>query len=123
MPAIEEYFGAADHEPTGSQSDQVCEDRIKVVFGAGLQDVELQAKECWLRRAASAACPLRPKADKEKSSLLSPLCAKWVVLAAKRHLYLITSSASASTCWNVEAERLGGLEVDHQLEFDRLLDR
>jgi hypothetical protein len=51
MPAIEEYFGAADHEPTGSQSDQVCEDRIKVVFGAGLQDVELQAK--------SAGCGLR----------------------------------------------------------------
>ena len=24
--------------------------------------------------------------------------------------------------WNREAERLGGLEIDHQLEFGRLLD-
>ena len=25
--------------------------------------------------------------------------------------------------WNLEAERLGGLEVDHEVEFDRLYDR
>ena len=36
----------------------------------------------------------------------------------------ITSSARASNdCGIVKAERLGGLQVDHQLEFGRLLDR
>jgi hypothetical protein len=25
--------------------------------------------------------------------------------------------------WNFEAERLGGLEIDDELDFDRLLDR
>jgi len=44
MPAIEEYFAADDHKPAGSQFDQGCEDRIEVVFGAGLQDMELQAE-------------------------------------------------------------------------------
>jgi hypothetical protein len=36
----------------------------------------------------------------------------------------MTSSARAtSDCGHREAERLGGLEIDHQLELGRLLDR
>jgi hypothetical protein len=43
-PAIEKYLDAADYEPAGSQLDQSTEDRIEVVFGAGMQDMELQAE-------------------------------------------------------------------------------
>ena len=40
-----------------------------------------------------------------------------------RRSHSITSSARASSVGgHVEAEHLGGLEVDHQLEFGRLLD-
>jgi hypothetical protein len=37
--------------------------------------------------------------------------------------YSITSSATARTGWNGQAQRLGGLEVDDQLELCRLHDR
>ena len=41
-----------------------------------------------------------------------------------RRSHSITSSARASSVGGtVEAERLGGLQVDDQLEFGRLLDR
>src|SRR5262245_10399366 len=53
MPAIQKYFAAADHKPTGSQFDQGCEDRIEVVFGAGLQDMELQAERAGRRLQVS----------------------------------------------------------------------
>ena len=44
--------------------------------------------------------------------------------AATKRFYSITSSASASSVGgNVEAERLGGLEVDDELEFGGLHDR
>src|SRR5262245_47447897 len=46
---IEEYFAAADYKPTGSQFDYGCEDRVKVVLGAGLQDMKLQAKSAGRR--------------------------------------------------------------------------
>src|SRR5215471_19081330 len=49
MAVIEEYFAAADYEPTGWQFDYGCEDRVKVVFGAGLQDMKLQAKSAGRR--------------------------------------------------------------------------
>ena len=38
---VEEWV-AADHEPTRSQFDQLCEDIIEVTFGAGIQDMKLQ---------------------------------------------------------------------------------
>jgi hypothetical protein len=38
-------------------------------------------------------------------------------------LHSITSSARASSIGGVDAERLGGFEVDDELEFGRLLDR
>jgi len=38
-------------------------------------------------------------------------------------LISITSLACASSDCGTEAERLGGLDVDHQLEFGRQLDR
>ena len=34
----------ADHEPARSQLDQLCETPIEVMFGAGIQDIELQPK-------------------------------------------------------------------------------
>ena len=41
-----------------------------------------------------------------------------------RRSHSITSSARASSVGGtVEAERLGGLEVDHELELGRLIDR
>ena len=41
-----------------------------------------------------------------------------------QHLYSITSSArSEERLGNCQAERLGGLEIDDQLELGRLLDR
>ena len=40
-PAGEEWIGA-NHEPACPQLDQLCEDRIEVTFGAGIQDMELQ---------------------------------------------------------------------------------
>ena len=43
---------------------------------------------------------------------------------SKHSVHSITSSARASSIGGtVEAERLGGLEVDHQLELGRLLHR
>jgi hypothetical protein len=39
------------------------------------------------------------------------------------HTYSITSSAPARREGHGETKRLGGLEVDHQLEFRRLFDR
>ena len=53
MAVIEEYFAAADYKPTGSRFDHGCEDRVKVVFGAGLQDMELQAERAGRRLQVS----------------------------------------------------------------------
>ena len=54
---------------------------------------------------------------------MSALCQKRTHAPQQTDLYSITSSAR---CWSmqrhVEAERLGGLEIDHQLELDRGLD-
>jgi hypothetical protein len=49
----------------------------------------------------------------------------WPIAAAlSRPLHSITSSARGEDRWrDCEAERLGGLQVDHQLEMGRLLDR
>ena len=46
--AIEEWIGA-DHESTGSQLEQGCKDRIEVVFGARMQDMELQSQRAGRR--------------------------------------------------------------------------
>jgi hypothetical protein len=52
-PAIEKYLDAADHEPAGSQLDQGSEDRIEVVLGAGMQDMELQVERAGRRLQVS----------------------------------------------------------------------
>jgi hypothetical protein len=41
--------------------------------------------------------------------------------AAKQHFYSITSSPQAHDIGHVEAERLGGFEVEDELELGRLL--
>src|SRR5262249_5672544 len=44
MAVIEGYFAAADYKPPRSQFYYRCEERVQVVFGACLQDVELPGK-------------------------------------------------------------------------------
>jgi hypothetical protein len=38
--AIEEWL-TANHEPTRSQLDQVCKNRVEITIAAGMQDMEL----------------------------------------------------------------------------------
>jgi hypothetical protein len=43
--------------------------------------------------------------------------------ARPKRVYSITLSARTNNLWNRHTHSLSGLEVDHQIEFCRLLDR
>ena len=64
------------------------------------------------------------KKVKTQRAGLSAKCQSRPMHRSKQHLYSITSSARASSGRrHGEAERLGGLEVDHQLVLGRRLHR
>ena len=66
-------------------------------------------------------CPLWVKSRHVQCTRRCLLCAKSRLMRrSKQHLYSITSSAIASSAGrHVEAERLGGLEIDHQFKLGR----
>ena len=45
------------------------------------------------------------------------------VMNSRRDHSITSSARGEQRRWNIEAERLGGLELMHQLEFGRLHDR
>ena len=74
------------------------------------------------RTSTPSNCDVRftPESGHQAAGLRCPLSAN----SGHRAAYSITSSARASSVGGiVEAERLGGLEVDHQLELGRLHHR
>ena len=78
--------------------------------------------------AVYASRPLSPVATQHslpsgRYSLLGPDFHRLDRASFAWRTHSITSSARASSAAAVEAERLGGLEVDDELELRRLLDR
>jgi hypothetical protein len=56
-PAGQQRIAAAQHETACPQLEQVCEDPVEVMFSAGIQDMQLQAKSFGRRQyPALSAC-------------------------------------------------------------------